>query len=253
MDRTDSNMEVGKRYVDTKQTVGSSLRKLLRDVFDASTRLHACTVVEETATDSQMQAFTEAWKLAEEVYNQLLIWPSTVPPAWKMKTRVLPMTPSHIVGLVNRNGQVYLFSSLHYGAVYGAYQSSRINMCQSLRQAYRFIHRQDRIPSFDNAFAPSEDEVLNTIDSTVDDIFGTIPFMLGDVDPEGHLNTTNERRALGAFFLLRSVYVALSVDTLSQTQLRKLLDLLTRIGTEFGIKTASTRRNKWLAQHPGWS
>ncbi|KAL5383134.1 hypothetical protein DPSP01_006110 [Paraphaeosphaeria sporulosa] len=248
-DRTDSNMEVGERYVDTKQTVGSGLRMLLRDVFIASRGLEVCTAAQDIATGSHMTAFTEAWKFAVEVYNHLILWPSTVPPAWKMKAYVFPMTPSHIDGLTNREGQVYAFSSLQHGAVYGAYQCSRINICQSLRKAYRFIHQQPR-QLFDSNFEPSQGEVLETLNSAVDDIFGTSPFMLGDVTSNGQLNATNERRALGAFFLLRSVYVALSVDTLTQPQSRKLLHLLGRIGSEFGIKTASNRRDKWLAQHP---
>ncbi|KAF2437543.1 hypothetical protein P171DRAFT_491883 [Karstenula rhodostoma CBS 690.94] len=167
-------------------------------------------------------AFREAWNSATEVYNQILLWPSTVPPAWKMKACVLPMTPSHIVGQTNRKGQAYVFSSLQYGAVYVAHQCSHIHLCQSLGKAYRFIHRQHRTITFDSDFRPSEDEVLETLNSTVDDMFDISPFMLGDVNSEGQLNMTNERRALGAFFLLRSVYVALSVDPLSHPQLQKL-------------------------------
>jgi hypothetical protein len=250
MEGTDSSsMEVGKRYVETKQSIGSSLRTLLRDVFIASKRLEVCTEALGTATAPQMQAFTLAWEFAANVYNQLMLWPSTLPPAWKRKACHLPVTLAHIDGMVNCEGQVYVFSSLQHGAIYGAYQCSCIHLCQSLRKAYRFIHRQ----SHGSSFAPSEEGVLETLNSTIDDVLGTSPFMLGDVNSVGEANLSVEKRALGAFFLLRSVYVALSVDTLSQAQLRKFLELLRRIGTEFGIQTASNRRDKWLAQHPGWA
>jgi hypothetical protein len=253
MDHTDnSSMEVGERYVDTKQSIRGSLRTSLRDVFIASKRLEVCTEAQGTATAPQIKAFTEAWKFAANVYIELSRWPSTLPPAWKIRAYHLPVIPAHIDGMVNRKGQVYVFSSLQYGAVYGAYQCSCIHLCQSLQNAYRFIHRQSHGSSFDDSFAPSEDEVLESLNSTVDDMFGISPFMLGDVNSEGQVILSNDKRALGAFFLLRSVYVALSVDTLSQAQLRKLLGLLRRIGSEFGIQTASNRRNRWLAQHPEW-
>lgn len=253
MDRTGSTGEVVKRDANTKQTIGSSLRTLLRDVSIASKRLELCIDAHVLASGSQMTELIEAWKFAAEVYNQLLLWPSIVSPESKMRACVLPVKPPYIDGMVNREGQVYVFPSLQYGAVYGAYQCSCIHMCQSLRMAHRFIHGQGRTLPLDSEIKPSQDDVLATLDSAVADIFGTSPFMLGDINSDGELDTSNERRALGAFFLLRSVYVALSVDNLAQPQLRKLLGLLGRIGSGFGIKTASNRRQKWLAQHPGWA
>lgn len=251
-DRTENPSDVGSRDIDAKQSIGGSLRTSLRDVYIASRRLQVCTNIQEGPTDSQMDASTKAWRFAANLYDRLMLWPSTLPPAWKMKAHVLQTTPSYMEGLTNDKGQVYTFSSLQHGAIYIAYQCSRIHLCQSMQKARRSMYQQWGISLPDSAFTPPDDDISAALSSSVDEVFGIGSFMLGDVSPEGRINTSSERRALGAFFLLRGVHVALSVDTLSQRQRLKILDLLHRIGTEFGIKVASRRREKWLVEHPEW-
>lgn len=231
-----------------KYTAASPFRVLLRDTAIAWRKLDVFASMKPTEEELP-GIFAGAWNFAVEVYDRMLLWPYTLPTPWQMKLAVLLNPPSYLAGL-KPEGQISLYTSVQYGAIWIAYFCSRIHLCLSMLKARHLIQMQPHAPLCGITLTPSEEELENTITSTVDSILSSSPFLLGFANSRVRNNPDLEKRALGAFFLLRGLDVALTVPKLSPVHQRAILDILKRIGTEFGIKAALNRREEWLAENP---
>lgn len=246
-DRHEKPTPKGTTPLESENTAGVELRILLRDTAVACRKLEVCASTTEGIVGIQSDTPAQAWEHAKDVYYRVLLWPSTLPPAWQMRACTLTDASLHLRSL-NPESHMCLFTSVQFGAVWIAYFCSQIHLCLSLLKATRSIQSQPQTATFEAGITPSVTEIAKTIHSTVDSIVNSSAFLLGDVDSEGQTNVTKEKRALGAFFLLRGLDIALAVPMLSAVHQQSILELLRRIGTEFGIKIALIRRERWLAQ-----
>ena len=244
-DSYESELAVCRKY-----SAATPFRLLLRDTAIAWRQLDGLATAKEMSK-SQSEVLGEAWKFAAEVFDRMLLWPSTVPTPWQMRVSVQSNLPTRDIG--HKNTHVLLFTSVQYGAIWIAYFCSRIHLCLSLLKTIRSIQEKDQALPCKAEMKPSASELEGTIMSTVGSILSSSAFLLGDVDPRGQEILNLERRALGAFFLLRGLDVALTVPTLCPTHQKAILNILKRIGSEFGIKAALNRREEWLAQNPNMS
>lgn len=237
----------GTTSVESENTAGAELRIILRDTAVACKKLETSTSKKCVAAEIQLETSIEALEEAKDVYRRSLLWPTTLPPAWQMRVSTLAGSALHPRS-PHPERQCYLFTSVQFGAVWIAYLCSQIHLCLSLLKVACFIQLQPQAAVFETESSPSTAEIMKIIHSTVDSIICASAFLLGDVNSEGQANETTEKRALGAFFLLRGLDVALAVPMLPPAQQQTLLGLLTRIETEFGIRGALNRREQWLVQ-----
>ncbi|TRX88387.1 hypothetical protein FHL15_010700 [Xylaria flabelliformis] len=83
----------------------------------------------------------------------------------------------------------------------------------------------------------------------IGEICACVPYMMGDVDQLGLPMVGKEGKAIGSFFLLRGLYVAICVEELTDLQSSYILKTLLRIAHVRGIKLALRPRSRWFAQH----
>ena len=88
----------------------------------------------------------------------------------------------------------------------------------------------------------SESNICQDLLDTVDNICAGAPFLLGEIDDHGALNTHARSKAVGAYFLTMSLHLAGSVTCLSPTQEAWISNRLLYIGNVFGIKQALVLR-----------
>jgi hypothetical protein len=105
------------------------------------------------------------------------------------------------------------------------------------------------IESANGEFGISEENIRMMRYMAIDDICCSASYMLGDVDEHGQVVSGSEHKTLGSFFLLRGLFVANTEDNLPLNQRRMVLHLLRRIGSQFGIKAATSQRDQWIACH----
>jgi hypothetical protein len=79
-------------------------------------------------------------------------------------------------------------------------------------------------------------------------ILSSVPFMLGEITPEGNLpaELNSKGKALGAYFLIRFLDVINEVPSLPQMQRLWTFQILDKIGKEWGIGSARRVRRKWM-------
>ena len=234
--------------IESDNIAGAELRVLLRDTAVVCRKLVDSTSTENAAAEVQLETSIDALEQAKDVYHRSLLWPATLPPAWQPRVCALTYSALYPRSLHSQR-HCYLFTSVQFGAVWVAYFCSKIHLCLSILKATRSIQLRPQTTVHATESTLSATEITKTIRTTVDSIIDASAFLLGDIDSEGQVNTMKEKRALGAFFLLRALDVALAVPMLPPAQQQSLLGLLTRIGTEFGIKGALNRREQWLVQN----
>lgn len=229
-------------------SIGPSLRMLFREVSVACAKLQSIiSQVEEK--NIPHESIWRPWRHALDVYVQLEFWQVSVPSDWKYKICPAPDIISLKDVPSNYRNSIAIFTSLQHGGVWVAYSCSRIHLSQSLLQGYRVLCMNPHIEPTNGGFDISEGDIWMMRHLATDDICFSASYMLGDVDEHGQVVSGLEHKTLGAFFLLRGLFVANAEDNLPLHQRRMLLHLLGRIGSEFGIKAAANHRGQWIACH----
>ncbi|KAH7128213.1 hypothetical protein B0J11DRAFT_603397 [Dendryphion nanum] len=225
----------------TPLSPAQSFRFYLREVSTACARL----LQTRQSSFRYSSSFIEALDDAVGLYAESSRWPASTSVEWRYRPHLPPKDIS-----AQGISQIFLFKDIQHSGIWQLYFCSRIHLCQALLGAYSFLHSEKATGPTSNRSQLSGKDIRKTLLAAVDDIISCAPYLLGDVDDEGHMVRSNiERKGLGAFFLLRGLMVAISARDLLQRQRRLLLDLLNRIGVEFGIHAAWRLREDWIASH----
>ncbi|KAF2685074.1 hypothetical protein K458DRAFT_301215 [Lentithecium fluviatile CBS 122367] len=231
--------------ITSSSSPGASFRILLRKVSATCVNLQSTLLQYRCLVALDVAAFTEALQSAIVVYDEVARWPKSTPVEWRAKPHIAPKE-------VQASGisQIFLFGGIQHGAIWQVYFCTRIHLCQSLLRADDLLSQQCHLEPTALPQMLSQEAIRATIFAAVDDICSCAPYLLGDIDNEGHMNRSKvESKALGAFFLLRGLMVANSVEGLPRRQRRLVLDLLHRVGAQFGIRVAWRLRDAWMAGH----
>lgn len=245
----DGNFNVDNDYIPNTSSLGSSLWLLLSKASMSRLKLQA-VISQPSIKDSHTgKNFNEALQNAVDAYSHLISWSSTVPPEWAFD----------IFTLLQDHGsdeawsaleQIHFFRNIQLAALWMIYWCGCIHLVQSPIEAYRIFRTGYACHPEYNGPVMSEKSLCDSLSIFVDRICSSAPYLLGDVDNDGKVKIGVESKGLGAFFLLRGLGTANSVESLSLCQRHLILNYLDRIGSAFGIKSASHARTRWLTSHP---
>ncbi|KAI1736264.1 hypothetical protein F4680DRAFT_432342 [Xylaria scruposa] len=137
----------------------------------------------------------------------------------------------------------HLFKHIAHGAMWIGFWCTIIYALQTLIRASSLLD----VHLFSREW--NRGDLNKRLRDAVDEICACVPYMMGDVDQLGLPMVGKEGKALGSFFLLRGLYVAICVEKLTDSQSSYILKTLLRIAHVRGIKLALRPRSRWFAQH----
>ena len=184
------------------------------------------------------------------IHGELATWPMSV--SEKDELRSVPAEDIH--GVDSEFPHVYhVFDSVQHCALWMSYWCIRLQFLEHMKTFISFVETF----SVGNTTIPSSsacllDQLSCEQTTIVDHICGSSPYMLGDIGEDGKRQTRSKSKALGAFFLLRGLYVAMHIKSTPTVQTDYMLDRLLQIGRSKGIAQALRGRLHWLATHPAF-
>ena len=129
---------------------------------------------------------------------------------------------------------VYVFQGPQQAAAWGVLWCGRIHLLHVMLE-YRATLSE--LEAFKTPI-PSEDFIYQELQTMVDHVCNTVPFMLGEVDETGALKPSGRGQAVGAYMLIWALHVAGSVTTTPQAQKDWIASRLSHIGNAVGIQQA---------------
>lgn len=214
----------------------------LARILSEVTKIHSAVfrISDKGLKDSRLDS------LALDLYQRMAIWSESCP-AFLRYWSVPPLDP--ISGhepdaFAPYPKGMYVFKNVQLATGWNVFWCGKTYLLQSMLELRRRLALQD----YDQSPLPSEHEILEGLRATVDDICATVPFMLEEIDEQGTLNAHSRTRAIGGYFLVRTLHVAGSVTYLSSAREAWILDRLTQIGYVFGIKQALALRDYRMSE-----
>ena len=181
------------------------------------------------------QVISEAMLVSEA----LSAWKNNLPESWRCKVIESPMSPKAF------RSRFYTFSSLSHTKPWIAFWCGRIRLLQSLCR----LTETALLLGLPQEQAPTPLQFQQEMLQIVDDICASTPFILGEMDAYGNLSFGSLGRGIGAFFLVRCLHVANSVNRVPPNQRAWILDTMQKIGHRWGIRSPLRARAEWLDMH----
>jgi hypothetical protein len=174
---------------------------------------------------------------------KLLLWKSNLPQEQNYRTRTT--TDSREGDFLTYPAQIHVFLGIQHGAMWIAYWCARLHLLSTIHWAQNSL-----LPNPDQSLSADLRPNTHTrILDVVDDICGSVPYMLGDIGPSWEINIGAPGKAIGAFLVVQALHVANSVAFLSTTKRRWIQERLVHIGHARGIKAALECRRSWLHEN----
>ena len=205
-----------------------------------------CIATQRAISASSKQTLkSEAIKSLDDLFSayiDLLNWGDALPSTWSYKYCKMPSSGNS--ALHNYPEKYYIFKDIQHGAMWLSFWCNAIYALQThIRGTSHPVLGQ----CFDREKYSTQYH-KKRLYSAVDDICACVPYMLGEVDCLGLPTAGGDSKALGAFFLLRGLYVASCVTEVSTLQREYMNTTFLRIAHGKGIKLALRPRSRWLNQ-----
>ncbi|KAI0108911.1 hypothetical protein GGR51DRAFT_513554 [Nemania sp. FL0031] len=211
-----------------------------RRIREASQRcVEAQRVISVAGQDSFISEVMKSLDHVLSAYLSLLDWQADLPASW------LYQSYAHESQEGTFPGKYHVFKNIHHGATWISFWCTLVYVLQTLvRVSSWSAVRRILGPSWDQNW-----DLSKRLRDTVADICASVPYMMTDVDQSGLPTVGKDGKALGAFILLRGLYVAICVEEIADVQQEYILRTLLRIAHVRGIKLALRPRNRWFSEH----
>ncbi|CAH0053826.1 unnamed protein product [Clonostachys solani] len=184
-------------------------------------------------SSSSIIQLSSALDLAFETESELAAWPSTLPPEQLPRQVELDMSPE-----LRFISKLYTFPEIQDGCRWSVYWTSRIQLLGAINEGLDLVSRTGMRYN-----SPLSRQAINLgMQSAADSICSAIPFMLGEVDPEGRPLVGQRGQALGAYFATRFIHIVNEVPFLPEQQRLWTLGCLLKLGQVWGIGAALQSR-----------
>ncbi|KAI1323166.1 hypothetical protein F5Y16DRAFT_403667 [Xylariaceae sp. FL0255] len=223
---------------------GDELWALLRE---STTNCNTLRELMSESIQSQLSSdINDAFGKVVTTLSRLGNWKRCLPRRWQYRSCAIPgVSNREDVTQTTYPDRVYLFRDVMLGGRWIAFWSAQIHVLKTIINCVKlFPHLQD-----DSAHHHHHQDFEENLREIVDDICASVPFMMDSVDQTGLPRVSGTGKALGAFFLLRALYVANLIENLRDEQRRCIMKSLLRIAHVRGIKLALMPRMRWVAQH----
>ncbi|KAL8672685.1 MAG: hypothetical protein Q9168_002869, partial [Polycauliona sp. 1 TL-2023] len=193
------------------------------------------------------ESFPQDW--AYEVLaleTEIRDWSETIPPFWGYRT-----IPPY--GLSNTSPEdqgpifpkaINIYTGMLQASAWNVLWCGRIHLLR-IMLTYRSTLSPDQAKTCP---LPAEESIRQESQHMADNICNNVPFVLGEVDTTGALKVGGRGKAIGPFMLIWALYVALSVESMPQSQRDWINGRLSYIGHVMGIQQAFVLRNLRASQ-----
>ncbi|KAI0439991.1 hypothetical protein F4803DRAFT_578173 [Xylaria telfairii] len=221
----------------------AALWRLMRETSQSCGKMRAA--MSDPSGTILKSAIIHSLESVYSVYLRLLGWQAAQLSAWSYQSCEM-RSPDDDDSYQGTFPYKYnLFKDISHGAMWIGFWCTLIYALQIL------IHTSS-LPNIKQLFSQDWHQnctLIKRLRDAVDEICSCVPYMMADVDQLGLPTVGKDGKALGSFFLLRGLYVAICVDELTDLQSHYILKTLLRIAHVRGIKLALRPRGRWLARH----
>ena len=131
---------------------------------------------------------------------------------------------------------IHVYSSVSVASMWNLYRTTRLYLLKSIsRSSSRLAHEQGQ-----DAYSPGHKESEATLQSQMqrlsNDVCASIPYMLGEVDEEKHVQQNRHNKAAGGMFLLWPLGSLLPLGVLPPEQVAWVGERLDYIRNGLGIQ-----------------
>ena len=226
---TEASYEVGQV---TQQPTRADLCGLLREASQSCAKVRL--LLNSSAEINYENDLIKIVAKVRSVYESLLAWQKAVPPQWMYHVYRFPRQAIGSFDQPDFPTNCYTFKRKQFCGLWLSAWCAQIHLLQALDALLVFPITEELLTC--NPWP--EWETCSRLSSVIDDICASIPYMMDDVSQSGALNIAPGGTTLGAFFLIRALYVASSVRTINAVQQNYISRTLTRIGYAKGIRAA---------------
>lgn len=167
-------------------------------------------------------------------YIQMLDWEETVPSGWRYTSHIFHKDAEQINGLQGYPQTYFIFNNAHYCGMWITVWCAHIHLLQALEDLLSLTVSTEPPRSLSD-LGWDLHERLSTL---ADSICASVPYMMNDINYDGRPGIAASGKAIGAFFLLRGLYVAKQIRALSTAQQAYISETLLHIAHVKGIKAA---------------
>ncbi|RYC65089.1 hypothetical protein CHU98_g1129 [Xylaria longipes] len=179
------------------------------------------------------------------VYIQLLRWQAAQSSDWSYQSCKICSQDDDDFYQGAFPYKYHVFKHVSHGAMWIGFWCTLIYALQTLIHASSLLDIQQIFgPKWHQSW-----DLSKRLRDAIDEICACVPYMMADVDQLGLPTVGKDGKALGSFFLLRGLYVALCAEELTSLQSHYILKTLLRIAHVRGIKLALRPRSRWFARH----
>lgn len=202
-------------------------------------------VANASQIEDRCNTIKEASKQTFALYMEISVWPRSVSKKDEFRTFV----SAEMQDIVPNFPKAYhVFDNVQHGGLWISFWCMQLHFLQHMRLFIETFSAEHAMISSSSSTLIKQ---LHTDQaSIVDNICGSSTYMLGELGDDGRLRCGSEAKALGAYFLLRALYVAMQLEDISSTQRAYILDRMLQIGQSKGIGQALRGRDRWLRTHP---
>ncbi|CAG9993148.1 unnamed protein product [Clonostachys byssicola] len=208
-----------------------NVSKFCRDI-KRLTKLNA----DGLSSSSSIIELTRALDKAFETERELAAWPSNLPPG--QMPRAVELASGEVSPDLRFISKLYTFPQIQDGCRWSVYWTSRIQLLGAIIEGLNLVSQTGMRYN-----SPLSREAINHgMQSAADSICSTVPFMIGEVDPEGCPMVGQGGQALGAYFATRFIHIVNEIPFLPEQQRLWTLDCLLKLGQVWGIGAALQSR-----------
>ena len=204
-----------------------------------------CHATKEMHTLTERKRFTDddVTSLADQTQSGMQLDESLV--AWENQTSMTHpyhnvdsarLWPSRNQLAAGAPAAIHVYSSISIAAMWNLYRTTRLYLLKSLNRSSARLALEQGQTSDSASHAKVEAELTSNMQRLSNDVCGSIPYMLGEVDQEEHLKHNQHNRAVGGMFLLWPLGSLLPLGVLPPQQVAWIQERLVYIRHGLGIQ-----------------
>lgn len=190
--------------------------------------------------DTRFASMTITWQEAQATYRAFQIWQQYAP----IEARHRSVTPEAKDSATPTFRKQYTFANVQHGIMWTGIWCSQIRLLESMMA----FAKKFKPPKTSNTDDIEQPEIRDALTVTVEAICASSSYMMAEIGERGEQLSSSDSRALGAFYHVRGLSVALDVETITDEQKSWVLLKLWQIGHSKGIKQALRARDRYLTR-----
>ena len=137
------------------------------------------------------------------------------------------------------NVPIHVYSSSTMAAMWNLHRGARILLLHGLKNCLSRRKQYGAAKPDSSELVDIDKKTIGSIESLFNDICASVPYLLGEVDQKGNLQMPRQCKAVGGYYLLWPLCLALFLDSIDSVQREWVKRRLTYIYHVLGVREAS--------------